>query len=189
MQLQRSVTSASEAPNNLVSLRTGWHIIGELELAGIVADHAHLRTLCDRLELVADGLPSLPESTLVDDLSTELSTLAFGLPGRRRRVFERLFAGQASEPLRTILLSRIGRQHLAEAIAAEDLAAALRPSIPGTPTLSADALGFMLRSFFEAVRADMAFETLALMTLGACRLTREASALLVGRLSASARGF
>lgn len=183
MRPQRSVMNIEKAPDNLVAFRSGWHMIGELELVPIMTDHAHLAALCDRLEKLADGLPGLPRPALVDDVCADLGTLSSHLPRGGRRLVEQLFARPTAEPLRTILLERIGRQHLVEAIAAEDIAAALRPLNCATRAFSAEALGYMLRSFFEVARADMAFETLALLTLGGNRLTNEANAFLVGRLS------
>jgi hypothetical protein len=183
MRLQRSIMNIDVAPDNLVALRSSWHMIGELELVPIVTHHARLHALCERLEKLADGLPAISASPLVDELCAELTALTCPLTHGEVRLFDGLFARATPEPLRTILLERIKRQHLAEAIAAEDLAAVLRPLIPGTRAFSADALGYMLRSFFEAVRANIAFETLALLALGGNRLTKEAGALLLDRLS------
>eukprot|EP01037_Dinobryon_pediforme_P031313 gene31313-35742_t len=162
---------------------TAWHVIDEVDVVGLVSDHAALGRLCDRLEHHADRLPQRPSPAEANALRTELR-VAFGRHVvREERLFLRLFAASLAQPLCHALLDHITAQHSACLAQSEDIVAALKPEHGAAPC--AEAFGYMLRGFFQGFRQAMAFEELALLTLGGDRLTPVARAMLTQRLAAS----
>lgn len=162
-------------------LRSRWHMIGELEIAGIVADHAMLRRLCDDLELIADALPELPAAAEAELCRVRLEEFVPLHYRREERLFQALFDGGPHQALRRSLFAEIRAAHLLDNVHAQDLAAALsqvtaRPVQPET-------LAYMLRCFFDGCRRAMAFETLAILMLGEGRLTAEAREMLLESLA------
>jgi hypothetical protein len=152
----------------------GWYMIDEIDLIAMLADHIELARLCDLLEAVADGLPTLPDQ---DDASWLCQTLEHRVPtheARERRFMETVLAAQ-SMPNGDAVLDRIRCRGVAQVMQAQDLVAALQPNASPLP---ATALGYMLRCFFEGCRADMAFEELAILALADKRLTPAARGLL-----------
>lgn len=160
-----------------------WHVIDELDVVGLVSDHAALDRLCDRLEQHADRLPHAPTPRQADALRGELRVVLGRHVVREERVFARLFAASLAQPLCHTLIDLVAARHSACLAQAEDIVAALQPE-SGAP-LCAEAFGYMLRGFFEGCRQAMAFEELALLTLAGDRLTPVARAMLTHRLARS----
>lgn len=161
------------AATNLVP-PMGWYMIDEIDLIALLIDHAELACLCDMLESVADALPTLPEE---DDAAWVCRELENRLPtheARERRFLETVFAPRTM-PNGEAVLDRIRCRSVSQVVQAQDLVAAL---LPGASPLPATTLGYMLRCFFEACRADMAFEELAILGLAEQRLTSAARTLL-----------
>jgi hypothetical protein len=161
----------------------GWHVIDEIDVVGLVSDHAALDQLCDRLEHHADRLPQRPSPRESDALRADLRVALGRHVVREERLFARLFAASRAQPLCHALLDHVTARHSACLAQAEDIVAALNPET-GVP-LCAEALGYMLRGVFQGFRQAMAFEELALLTLGDARLTPVARAMLTQRLAAS----
>jgi hypothetical protein len=79
-------------------------------------------------------------------------------------VLAALLAGgeiSASEPL----LPRIIRQHHEDEGLAQEIVQALEPLCEGEPAQAPEALGYMLRCFFNSVRRSMLVEELALKSV------------------------
>lgn len=163
---------------SMAPIPRGWHIITELDLAQLIAEHRRLANLCDRMEACADALPAGARTMERANLSTALrEILSRHADGDAPRIAA-LFAHEASGPLASVVLGHLRVRHCANAVCAEDLIAALSPQAH----LSADTLGYMLRGFFDGCRAAIAFADLAILTLGEARLTRGARAVLIGDL-------
>ncbi|RZM04088.1 MAG: hypothetical protein EOP68_19855 [Sphingomonas sp.] len=155
-----------------------WHVIHDIDLARLIADHARLRDVCDRLEACADALPDGVSDADADAVSRRLRAVVVSHPRDETAVIDALFAADLDDPLTATLVGRIRARHLSNAVEAEDILAALA----GASTPCAEAFGHMLRGFFDGCRRAMEFTELAILTLGAQRLTPDARALLVGGL-------
>ncbi|MEG3175785.1 hemerythrin domain-containing protein [Sphingomonas sp. RB3P16] len=162
---------------------TGWHMIAEIDLVRLVADHAALDRLSDRLEELADRLPQRPGPREAEALCEDLRGRLGQHVVREERLFAALFTAGPSSPLCHALLDQIGRRHTTCLLQAEDVIAALQPD-PVEPLLCAEAFGYMLRGFFEGCRQAMANEELAIVALGEARLTPGARRMLTERIAA-----
>lgn len=160
-----------------------WHMIGEIDLAGMIAGHAALRRLCDRLERIADALPARPDADETQWCRAELEAF---MPRDSQRD-EHLFHGEELEDVSIglFVIDQIRSAHLLDRIHAQDLAAAL--SDEREQPVPAETLAYMLRCFFDGCRRAMAFEKVALLMLAGQRLTPTARALLIDSLGASVR--
>ncbi|AOH85508.1 hypothetical protein AWL63_17760 [Sphingomonas panacis] len=160
-------------------------MIDEIDLVGLVADHAAAERLCARLEACADQLPQRPAPAEIGDLCAALQSSIVDHVESEDRFLATMFAHDLRDPLCHALLDHIHTRHVACTVLAQDLIASLDATAPGHRTICAEALGYMLRCFFDGCRAAMAFEELAIVVLAGTRLTREARALLTGRLAAA----
>jgi hypothetical protein len=159
-----------------------WHMIDEIDLVRLMAEHSAWLRLCARLESIADGLPELPQTDDVRLLRAQIE----GLMGTPERVDERsldmLFVRERVRPLARNLLDGFRLARAARVVDAQDILAALEEGENG---VSATALGYMMRSFFQGCRDAVAIEQLTLFALGKDRLTADARALLLERLTES----
>jgi len=162
-----------------------WHVIDEIDLIGLAADHAATERLCVRLEACADQLPERPTPAEIDDLCAALQSRLLDHIDREDRLLAAMFARDLPDPLCHALLDHIHTRHVACTVLAQDLIAALDATAPGHRSICPEALGYMLRCFFDGCRAAMAFEELAILALAGTRLTRDARALLAHRLAAA----
>lgn len=165
------------------SAARGWHVIDEIDLVPLVAAHARVERLCQRLERCADGLPELPDGAEVAGLCEALEASACDGCGQADAVLDRLFASHA-DPFGETLLAHIRARHVTCSVQAQDVLAVLRPHAVERGPCAAT-LGYMLRCFFDGCRATMAFEELAIRTLADRRLTPAARRLIEDRLHAS----
>lgn len=159
-----------------------WHVIDEIDLIGLVADHAATERLCMRLEACADQLPERPAPAESDALCAALQSRILDHVNREDRLIAAMFAHDLRDPLCRALLDHIHTRHVACTVLAQDLIAAIDATALGHRAICPEALGYMLRCFFEGCRAVMALEELAILALAGTRLTREARALLAHRL-------
>lgn len=124
--------------------------------------HHHHRiklALCQRLEAIADSLPDGLDRHACMAIAAEL------LPAMRQaQDYEehRLFPVVLAAGVGGALLQRLRTQHVEDEASAEELTEALLGLGRGSPVANAEALGFMLRAFFEALRRHIAFEDNAL---------------------------
>ncbi|MEG3168225.1 hemerythrin domain-containing protein [Sphingomonas sp. LB3N6] len=155
-----------------------WHVIHELDLARLIAAHARLRDVCDRLEVCADALPGWLPDPEVDAVCHDLRAVVVRHPRDENAVIDALFSQGLGDPLTAAVVGRIRARHVSNAFQADDILAAFS----GVATPCAEAFGYMLRSLFDGARQAMDFTQLAILTLGAGRLTRGAREMLVSRL-------
>lgn len=171
---------------SVVPFERRWHIIQEIDLTRLGADHRRLMQLCDDLEVMADALPAMPSAAEAQRLASELRELVQTDEAQERAYLAMMFARDRDDPLASALLRHVGTRHATDAARADELIATLAPDAGDAARVSPDALGYMLRCFFEGCRRAMDFEELVILTLGARRLTPEARAQLTDSLAARA---
>ncbi|PTQ08232.1 hypothetical protein CLG96_16170 [Sphingomonas oleivorans] len=180
--IQEERSSASVIP-----FARRWSVIHPIDIARLMADHARLRMLCNALEACADALPERPSPAEAEALCHQLAEL-LSAQERGEKLLALMFGHDEAEPLTHALLRHIRHRHIAGTVHAQDLIAALMPSAEKGPAVSTDALGYMLRCFFEACRQTMDFEELLILALGANRLTQPARHLLTDSLDRNLAG-
>jgi hypothetical protein len=117
------------------------------------------RRLCDALEQIADSLPDAVDRKVCLHAARVLPTL---MTRAHRYEEEMLFValdrpGLTSFDLRPTL-ARLKLEHAGDECFAEELSEVLFSYAEGRPTHSAEATGYMLRGFFEALRRHIAIE-------------------------------
>ncbi|TXC72339.1 hemerythrin domain-containing protein [Sphingomonas ginsenosidivorax] len=172
------MTEHEEPDGRVVPFVRRWHVIHDVDIAPLAADHARLRDLCTLLEACADALPGGVSGSEADALGRHLSAVVASHARDETAVIDALFAGHCDDPLTAAVVERIRARHLGNAIQADDILAILS----GTAKPCAEAFGHMLRGFFDGCRHAMDFTELAILTLGSTRLTPDARAVLVGGL-------
>ena len=147
-----------------------WPLIDAHEIIWLVADHHKQRGLCTDLEHIADNLPNLPSADDVRRIGERLAGYADRHFPQEKELFQRLSGDTASAPAARIL-KQIQHNHAVDEMHAEDLSVELR-RLSGAPrAVPAGELAYMLRCFFDGRRRAMAYEELALLSLGDERLT------------------
>jgi len=122
---------------------------------GLEQRHGVKLGLCDRLEAIADSLPDRIDRHACLAIAAEL------LPAMREaQGYEEglLFPVFALSPRAGSSIGRLRTQHVEDEAAAEELTEVLLKLGHGAPADNPEALGFMLRAFFEAMRRHIAFE-------------------------------
>ncbi|MBO0661931.1 hemerythrin domain-containing protein [Jiella sp. CQZ9-1] len=124
------------------------------------------RRLCSALEEIADALP--------DNLNTQGALHVARLIGptiRRAHAFEEetifplLTQHFSAHPDLRATLERLHFEHWEDESFADELADKLADYIRHRPSQNAEALGYMLRGFFEGLRRHIAFESEHVMPL------------------------
>jgi len=125
-----------------------------------IAD-AHRRKLdiCDRIEAIADALPSV-DPVLCLQVANELVPL---LREAHRYEEEEVFpifekSGGIAVTARLESVRRLKAEHVEDECAAQDLTEVLMEIGHGGLIANPEALGFMLRAFFDTLRRHIAFE-------------------------------
>ncbi|WP_429814140.1 hemerythrin domain-containing protein [Ensifer sp. B1-9] len=125
-----------------------------------------LLSLCDRLETLADSIPRRIDAASCRVIMAEL-------PEKLRRVhaLEEMILFPAVEDQRTgedrgALIARLRAEHDQDDRAAIELVRVLRAVLDNRASLNWDAIGYMLRGFFETVRRHVATERLLLWRHG-----------------------
>lgn len=126
-----------------------------------VATHAHaeMLRLCALLEEIADSLPSHIDAVKCLAIASELEPLIRGV---HRFEEEALFPAYAEALKRRgrdgASLDRLRSEHVEDECFAGELTEALLALGRGAAAENPEALGFMLRGFFESKRRHIAFE-------------------------------
>lgn len=119
--------------------------------------HAIKLDLCDQLETIADSLPSRVDRLLCLRVASQL------VPWLRQcQVYEEevVFPAflKAGPDSRAESIRRLEAEHVQDECAAQDLTDILLSIGHGAAIANPEALGFMLRALFEALRRHVAFE-------------------------------
>lgn len=117
------------------------------------------RMLCDALEQIADSLPDAVDRKVCLHAARLLPTLMV----RAHRYEEDVLFAALDRPGLTpfnphATLERLKMEHAGDECFAEELSEVLFSYAEGRPTHSAEATGYMLRGFFEALRRHIAIE-------------------------------
>ncbi|QJU59108.1 hypothetical protein HL653_16280 [Sphingomonas sp. AP4-R1] len=171
----------NQLEGSVIPFARRWHVVQEIDLIPLMQAHRSRAALCDRLEAIADALPSLPAPEERDAICQQLLETA-ALEERDEMPFlNQMLVRSSPEPFAAALIEHVRRGNASDAYSAFELVAMLRPSPIGEKLLSAEALGYLLRGFFNGCRRAIEFEQLAILALAAHRLTKDARALLVDR--------
>lgn len=113
-------------------------------------NYQRLLDLCDVLEAIADSLPH-PDGRLCMATADALEPLVEQTHGLEEyALFPALMASGRPELEQTA--ARLRREHLYDSDMASEVSEALRDLVSGRSTLSPDAAGYLLRSFFASMR-------------------------------------
>lgn len=117
------------------------------------------RSMCDALEQIADSLPDAVDRKVCLHAARILPTLM----ERAHRYEEEVLFEALDRPGLTPFdphptLERLRMEHAGDECFAEELSEVLFSYAEGRPTHSAEATGYMLRGFFEALRRHIAIE-------------------------------
>ena len=135
-------------------------------------DHARQAGLCDILEQIADSLPADMDSGRCREAA---SALRHDLPLHHQDEEEGLFPllrrhASQSEKLAAIM-ARLSSEHAADEGFAEELSEQLESLARGESPSNPEALGYMLRGFFESYRRHIHWENEILLPLARETLT------------------
>lgn len=127
---------------------------------GFKRARAALLALCDLLEQIADSIPGNINRQVCSSLTKELMPFIHNIHKFEEETLYPLaltHTGQSGHVDATI--ERLKHEHLEDQCFAEELTEALRELSQQKAPQNPDALGYMLRGFFEAMRRHVAFET------------------------------
>jgi hypothetical protein len=122
---------------------------------GIQHRHAAKLVLCDALERIADALPGPVDRHLCLTVAARLVPL---VRDAQRYEEEAVFPLFAIDDQRIASVRRLEAEHVEDETLAGDLTESLLSIGHGARIENSEALGFMLRAFFEALRRHIAFE-------------------------------
>ena len=140
--------------------------LGEDPIAALRKAHKEQLLLCDRLEEIADSLPDGINRQKCIYAARALGPMIRGVHRFEEDVVfpmiaERRGADERTEPT----LSRLRFEHCEDECFAEELTEALHALGSGKPDVNIEAIGYMLRGFFEAMRRHIAFESEMLLPM------------------------
>jgi hypothetical protein len=141
--------------------------IDETALRDLIASHDRQLGLCQNLERIADALPR----DLGPTLTRETAWLVYGVMvkfGEADRGHASIADVTAAATVKfdfTAMIERLLRENEEDLDCAEELQEALRELGAGRRSVSADALGYMLRSVFGARKRRIALEAEILQAL------------------------
>tara|TARA_R110000868_G_scaffold6485_4_gene36713 strand:+ start:1269 stop:1712 length:444 start_codon:yes stop_codon:yes gene_type:complete len=126
-------------------------------IAALEQSYSELLALCDALETVADNLPHEINARVCRSLADALEPLVARTHQQEEEtLFPLLAASQNPQLSRT--LARLREEHLADHSTAAEVSEALHDLSAGASKLSPDAVGYLLRSFFESMRRHVLSE-------------------------------
>lgn len=121
--------------------------------------HETKLAICRDLEEIADGLPSrIDRRKCLIVASTLVPLLRQSHAYEESCVFPAFADDVVHRDYRLKTIERLRCEHIEDECAAQDLTDALMSIGHGQPVTNPEALGFMLRAFFEAMRRHIAFE-------------------------------
>ncbi len=122
-----------------------------MTLALLQARYEDLLGVCDDLEAIADGLPGNVSHSICTRVAGEVISVLSQTHRIESEVLLPILERSSRAEIRH-LATRLRQEHDFDGQAAMEVEEALLALGLGTSTLSADALGYLLRSFFESVR-------------------------------------
>tara|TARA_R110002020_G_scaffold364263_2_gene576580 strand:+ start:1201 stop:1707 length:507 start_codon:yes stop_codon:yes gene_type:complete len=133
---------------------------GENPISALRKAHREKLMLCDRLEEIADSLPDSVNRQKCIYAARALGPMIRGVHRFEEDVvfpmIAQWFKGDAKVDA---TLERLRFEHCEDECFAEELTEALHDLGAGKPDVNIEAIGYMLRGFFEAMRRHIAFES------------------------------
>lgn len=121
--------------------------------------HAQMLRLCGVLEDIADSLPANADRTKCMLIASELEPMVRGIHRLEEEALFPAYAAALQKRGRDLTsVERLMSEHVEDECFAAELTEALLDLARGAVPLNPEALGFMLRGFFEAKRRHIAFE-------------------------------
>ncbi len=140
-------------------------------LATVAQSHARQLALCGELERVADGLPGDVDRQHCLHLARAVCrTVSDAHAVEERILFPAVEAARAERPEAAASVERLRWEHMSDLCFAEEIHDALLDLGRGEERSAPEAVGYMLRGFFEGVRRHVAFERELLAPLLAAAL-------------------
>lgn len=123
----------------------------------LTATYQQMLGMCDTLEAIADSLPDHHPRHRCQDVSDRLEAL---VEATHRLEEDTLFPAlvAANRPGLTVTVARLRQEHRADSSAAGEVSEVLRSLASGRAELSRDAVGYLLRAFFDAMRRHVRAE-------------------------------
>lgn len=109
-----------------------------------------LLDLCDVLEIIADNLPHA-DARLCLTIADTLEPLVDATHDLEEEAFFPMLAASNRDELKQTM-ARLRQEHLYDSSTAEEVGEILRAMATSRPALSPDAIGYLLRSFFNGMR-------------------------------------
>lgn len=148
----------------------------DIVLATIRDAHREQLQLCDALEEIADSLPASINRQKCIYAAKALSPLVRNVHHYEETIlFPRLRAAAGDIVLLEKTLARLKYEHFEDECYAEELTETLLRLGSGTQ-INQEAVGYMLRGFFESVRRHIAFEAAHLLQGGSLATGRDETA-------------
>jgi len=121
--------------------------------------HAAMLGLCNELERIADALPNNVDRQACLSLGRIVADTTAKIHRREEDVlFPALLASRPQQRDLGATLDRLRLEHKGDECYAEEVDEALTAFGEGRRSMSADAIGYLLRGFFEGQRRHVAFE-------------------------------
>ena len=140
---------------------------GEDPIAALRKAHKDQLLLCDRLEEIADSLPDGINRQKCMYAARALGPMIRGVHRFEEDVvFPMIAERRGSDEKIDTTLNRLRFEHCEDECFAEELTEALHALGSGESNVNIEAIGYMLRGFFEAMRRHIAFESEMLLPMG-----------------------
>jgi hemerythrin-like domain-containing protein len=140
---------------------------GEDPIAALRKAHKDQLLLCDRLEEIADSLPDGINRQKCMYAARALGPMIRGVHRFEEDiVFPMIAERLSSDETIKVTLDRLRFEHCEDECFAEELTEALHALGSGDRNVNIEAVGYMLRGFFEAMRRHIAFESEMLLPIG-----------------------
>ncbi|WP_137152733.1 hemerythrin domain-containing protein [Devosia sp. FKR38] len=120
--------------------------------------------VCDELEAFADGLPGVVPATLCAQLIRRLADALSATHREEEAVLLPVLSSSTQVGLRNVA-TRLRQEHVFDSQVVMEIEESLLDWVAGAPGLSPDAIGYLLRSFFESVRRHVRSEQDLLLLL------------------------
>ena len=131
---------------------------GGMSAGALQSTHRAVARLCDMLEAVADSLPAHVDRRLCHRLADELApSLKAAQEFEEMQIFPAIRSAAEGRTTASAALERLEYEHFEDLCFAEEASEVLRRLANGGH-VNTEALGYMLRGLFNALRRHMMFE-------------------------------
>lgn len=125
------------------------------KIAAMRRAHCEKLKVCGALEEIADGLPDNVDRLMCMSVASTLLPMLRNIHRFEEDVVFPAYAAATADPQ---CVERLKAEHVEDECFADELTEALMTIGHGASVKNPEALGFMLRGFFETIRRHVAFE-------------------------------